>query len=372
MLDRRTFLASTTALGFVSLADLAPLSAQTAAPAAPANERDAALDRMLMGWFNEDIRENPAFATGLGIDVGELAGLRGELGDNSQAKTDADRAKGVRRYRELQAFGRAGLSPAGELNYDIADFRGGTALVAANFNYGSGGGRPAPYVVSQLGGAYYGLPDFLDTQHPMRNAADADYYLSRLGQVPRVLDNETERVRHDAALRVVPPDFVLDKAIGNLQRLRGTAPAETTFVTSIVRRAQAANIAGDHGARAAQLVSGPIAAALDRQIAVLQELRRNAVHDAGVWRLPDGAAYYNWGIRSNTTTAMTGEEIHRMGIAQVAELHGQLEPMLRAAGYTQGSVGERMNALNREPSQLYAITTRAAPSCSAISIPMSR
>ncbi|MGQ0660391.1 DUF885 domain-containing protein, partial [Sphingosinicella sp.] len=109
-------------------------------------------------------------------------------------------------------------------------------------------------------------------------------------------------------------------------------------------------------ARATQTVSGPIAAALDRQIAALQELRRNAVHDAGCWRLPEGEAYYNWGIRSNTTTAMPGEEIHRMGLAQVAELHGQLEPMLRAAGYTQGSVGERMNALNRDPAQLYANT----------------
>ena len=123
-------------------------------------------------------------------------------------------------------------------------------MLAANFRYGSAGGRPAPYVVSQLGGTYYSVPDFLDTQHPIRDAADADFYLSRLDQIPRSLDRETERIRHDAALRVVPPDFVLDKAIGNLQRLRDTPPAQTTLVASIARRTRAANIAGDHEGRA--------------------------------------------------------------------------------------------------------------------------
>ena len=325
MLDRRAFLASSTALGFVSLLPGGALAqAQPAVPATPANERDSALDRMLQGWFDEDLRENPTFATGLGLDTGELAALRGQLGDNSQAKIDADRAKNVRRHRELTAFGRNGLSAAGELNYDIAEFRGQTATIATRFPYGGTGGRPAPYVVSQLGGTYYNLPDFLDSQHPMRTAQDADYYISRLDQVARSLDNETERVRRDAGLGVTPPDFVLDKAIGNLQRLRAQPAAETTFVAALVRRAAAANIAGDWGARASTIVSGPIAAALDRQIAALQALRPNAVHDAGCWRLPQGEAYYNLGIRSNTTTAMTGEEIHRMGLAQVAELHGHL------------------------------------------------
>jgi uncharacterized protein (DUF885 family) len=353
MLDRRTLLTSTTAIGALAFVGIDEAFAQ---PAAQGNARDAALDRLLPGWFNEDLRENPTQATNLGLDTGALASLRGELGDNSQAKADADRARGVSRHRELTAFGRAGLSPAGELNYDIAEFRGQTAVVAANFRYGSAGGRPAPYVVSQLGGTYYSVPDFLDTQHPIRDAADADFYLSRLDQIPRSLDRETERIRHDAALRVVPPDFVLDKAISNLRQLRETPAAQTTLVASIARRARAANISGDHEGRAAQIVSGPIAAALDRQIAVLQGLRRDAVHDAGCWRLPDGEAYYAWGIRSNTTTSMSGEEIHRMGLEQVADLHRQLDPMLRAAGYTRGSVGERMNALNRDPAQLYPNT----------------
>ena len=171
MIDRRNFLASSTALAVIGLAESAiPAFAQPA----PAAARDRALDALLTRWFNEDLRDNPQSATGLGLDVGALASLRGQLGDDSQARADADRAKAVRRHRALLAFGSRGLSPAGQLNYDIADFRGQVATMGAAFHYGNAGGRPAPYVVSQLGGAYYQVPDFLDTQHPVHNAQDAD------------------------------------------------------------------------------------------------------------------------------------------------------------------------------------------------------
>ena len=349
MLDRRAFLATTTALVFVGLADAFPALAQPA----QAGARDQALDALLTGWFNEDLRDNPANATGLGLDTGALASLRGELGDASQAKLDAERAKAVRRRRELRAFGRNGLSPAGQLNYDVADFRGEVAAMGAHFHYGNAGGRPAPYVVSQLGGAYYQVPDFLDTQHPMHNAADADFYLARLQAFAGNLDQETDRIRHDASLGVVPPDFVLDKAIGNLEQLRRTPTGETSLVRSLARRAREANLAGDYEARAAATVSGPIAAALHRQLAALRALRPHAVHDGGVWRLPEGEAYYAYGLRANTTTNMTGEEIHQLGLHQVAEIQGQLEPLLRAAGYTQGTVGQRINAMNVDPRNLY-------------------
>src|SRR4028119_2106436 len=100
MLNRRAFLASSTALGLVTLAGCATTPRQTAA------ERDQALHQMLEGWFYEDLRDAPTFATNLGLDVGDLAPLRGQLGDASLAKADEERAEAVARYRQLQAFGR--------------------------------------------------------------------------------------------------------------------------------------------------------------------------------------------------------------------------------------------------------------------------
>ena len=350
MLNRRAFLFGSSALGFVTLAGCATGAARDTVAG------DEALDRLLQAWFYEDLRDAPAFATNLGLDTGELAYLRGELGDSSLAKANEERAESVARYRRLQTFDRDSLTPAGQLNYDIAEFRWSVAAEGARFRYGTAGGRPNPYIVTQLGGSYYGVPDFLDTQHPIRDAQDAEYYLDRLEDFAANLVHEAERIRYDASVGVIPPDFIVDKTLGSLEQMRATPAAETTLVRSIARRAEEAGLADSYAARAAQLVSGPIAQGLDAEIAALRALRPRAVHDAGVWRLPAGEAYYQYGIRANTTTDMSADEVHRTGLEQVAQLHSELDTMLRAQGYTRGTVGDRLNAMNEEERFLFPNT----------------
>ncbi len=347
MLDRRTFLASSTAIGLLTLTGAA--RGQGAADA-----RDGELHTLLEGWFEQDLDEAPTFATNLGLDTGARAALRGQLSESSLEERLRTRDRAVARDRQLGAFGRDGLTPDGQLNYDIAAFRWSVSAQGAQFNYG-GGGRPAPYVVSQLGGAYYSVPDFLNTQHPVRTAADAEAYLSRLDAFGRNLEQEAECIRHDAAAGVIPPDFVLDKAIASIAAMRATPVAESGLVSSLTRRAGEAGL-GDYEARAAAIVSGRIADGLDRQLAALREIRPQAVHDAGCWRLPDGEAYYDWGIRSNTTTTMTGEEIHRVGLEQVADLQSRIDVLLREQGMTEGTVGDRINAMNRDPARSFPNT----------------
>ena len=346
MFDRRTFLATSGACAAFALS-----GCETLAPAA--GSRDEALDAMLSRWFSEDLRESPAFATNLGLDTGELAPLRGRLGSESLIEFAEEKAEAVARYRQLQAFGRAGLSEAGALNYDIALFRHSVAAEGARFAYGQMGGRPAPYVVYQLGGAYYSVPDFMKSQHPVETKQDADDYLARLRHYARVLDEETARIEDDAREGVIPPDFVLDKTIANLEQIRAVAATQSILVESLVRRAREKGL-GDYEAAATALVSGPVYAGYDRQIAALKALRPRAVHDAGVWRLPQGEAFYAHGLRFNTTTELGADEIHRIGLEQVAELHAQLDPLLRRHGYTKGSVGERLNAISKEERFLYA------------------
>ena len=267
-----------------------------------------------------------------------------------------DRTKAQARLAELRQVRRDDLSNAGKLNYDIADFRLSTAADAARrFAYGSVGGRPAPYVLSQLGGSYYGVPDFLDSTHPINVQADVDGYLSRLQAFATAIDGDTERLNHDVALGVIPPDFVLAKTIANVRALRDPAPEQTTLVRSVSRRAREKGLA-DPAARAAGVVNEQIRPALARQAAALEALTPRATHEAGVHRLPDGAAYYAHGLRSNTTTTLGGEEIHTLGLQQVADLHRQIDAILRTQGMTQGTVGERLNALNRDPRHLWPNT----------------
>jgi uncharacterized protein (DUF885 family) len=348
MFDRRTFLLASAAFGCAGLSGCATTGAH-------AGSRDQQLDALLSRWFEEDLRENPAFATNLGMDVGERAALRGQLGDESMAAAAEDRAEAVRRLEELRAFGTRGLSEQGRLNYDIAEFRQSVDAEGAKFTFGEVGGRPAPYAVSQLGGAYYSVPDFLDTQHPIQTQEDVGFYLSRLEAFGRVLGQEADRLRHDISVGVIPPDFVIDKTLGNLQRLRRTRPSETTLVRSLARRSREKGLP-DRSEEAVRLVAGPIADAIDRQMRELQSARPRATHDAGVWRLPGGEAYYRYGLRYNTTTNYTPDEIHQIGLDQVRDLHGRIDTLLRAQGYTQGTVGDRLNALNKEPRFLFANT----------------
>lgn len=354
VLNRRALLASAAAgAAVVAL----PAWAQTAPSAAAASGgKDAQLDALLTRQFYEALEKGPEQASALGIDTGERAALRSRLSDRSQHGADEDRVDLQRHYEELRRFGPDGLGTAARMNYDIAEFRLRVASEGAQrFRYGAVGGRVAPYVLSQLSGAYYSAPDFLDNQHKIDTQADVDAYMSRLQAFATGIDGDTERLRHDVAAGVIPPDFVLDKTIGNLRMLRDAAPETTTLVTSVSRRAREKGLA-DPAAQATRIVSEQIRPALGRQVEALEALRPRAVHDAGCWRLPDGAALYQQGLKSNTTTDLTGEQIHQLGLEQVADLHRRIDVILRSQGMTTGTVGERLNVLNRDPRYLYPNT----------------
>lgn len=347
MINRRNLLLSAAAT-----AAAAPMLAQCAAAA---NDADARLNALLDGWFEADIDERPERATNLGLDKDARAGLSSKLSEAGPDAIRKDREKAVRRWDELKAFDQKGLSEAGTLNYAIAAFGRETSAETARFDYGSGPGRPSPYIVTQLSGAYFSTPDFMDNQHRIEDAAGADAFLSRLEAFAGVLDGETAKVQEDAGLGVIPPDFIIDRMLPQIRTLRDTPAADMAMIKSLVRKAGALNLSG-YDARAAALVDEKVKPALARQIEALEAIRPKAVHDAGVWRLPDGEAFYAAGLKSNTTTTLSAKEIHAMGVEQVAEISAEIDAILKSQGYTQGTVGERVQALNKDPAQLFPNT----------------
>lgn len=348
MIDRRRLL-----LTAAATASVVPSVSWAAVDAAV--DADARLNTLLDGWFEQDIDEAPERATSLGLDRGARAGLSSRLSKAGPDAVREDRDKAVRRWETLRAFGKTGLSEAGVLNYAIAAFGRETAAETARFAYGAGPGRPSPYVVSQLSGAYFEIPDFLDNQHRVEDAAGADAFLSRLEAFAGVLDGETEKVREDAGQGVVPPDFIIDRTLPQIRALRDSPAADMAMVRSLARKAGSLNLSG-YDARAAAIVEEKVKPALARQIEALEAIRPGAVHDAGVWRLPDGEAFYANGLKANTTTNLTAAEIHALGKEQVAEISAEIDAILKAQGYAQGTVGERVQALNKQPDQLFPNT----------------
>ncbi|WP_286951319.1 DUF885 domain-containing protein [Brevundimonas sp. UBA7507] len=347
MIDRRRLL-----LTAAATAVAAPTLAQAAAAVSDA---DARLNALLDGWFEADIDESPERATNLGLDKGARAGLSSKLSEAGPDAIRKDRDKAVSRWAELRAFDQTGLSEAGALNYAIASFGRQTSAETARFAYGAGPGRPSPYVVTQLSGAYFSTPDFMDNQHRIEDAAGADAFLSRLDAFAGVLDGETAKIREDAGLGVIPPDFIIDRMLPQIRTLRDTSAADMSMIKSLARKVGALNLSG-YDARAVALVDQKIKPALARQIEALEKIRPDAVHDAGVWRLPDGEAFYAAGLKSNTTTTLSAKEIHAMGREQVAEISAEIDGILKSQGYTQGTVGERVQALNKDPAQLFPNT----------------
>ena len=347
-LSRREAVAALAASAAFSL--LPGCKVQSGKVGAAAGDADAS--KLLDSIGENLLRLSPEGATSLGIDTGARAALRSQLGDRSSAgiqklvatlKADVARADGV---------DTSALSFPVRTSIEVVKSAYKTALEGFALPYGDvavGGWRNTPYVVIQNVGAYLDTPKFLDTDHPVETKDDAEAYLTRLAQYPKQLDAELDRMKAARAQGLVPPNFLIDKAISQLTLAAKNAHEGDGIVDSIVKRTKAKNIGGDWDARTRKLVTDEVAPALERQIAELQAERAQATDQAGMWSRPHGDEYYAWALKASTTTNMSPDEIHAMGLEQLNELQGRMDPILKSLGYTQGSVSERMNALAKDP-----------------------
>jgi uncharacterized protein (DUF885 family) len=343
MLSRREAVAAIAATAALPL-----VSCRRAAPSA--TDADAA--RLLDSIGDNLLRLSPESATSLGVDTDARAALRSQLADRSAAGQQRLAALLKQDLARAEAIDTSGLSFPVRTSVDVVKSGYRTALEGFALPYGDvavGGWRNTPYVVIQNVGAYLDTPKFLDSDHPVENSADAEAYIARLRNYPGQLDGELERMKSARAGGLVPPDFLLDSAITAMEAtVRDTAngggPAE-----SIARRASEKNIAGDWAGQARSIAQQQVVPALQRQLAELKAQRAVAKGDPGMGARPHGADYYRWALKASTTTTMTPDEVHQLGIDTLARLHARMDPILKGLGYTQGSVPERMTALAQDP-----------------------
>ncbi|TPE64784.1 DUF885 family protein [Sandaracinobacter neustonicus] len=341
--------------GALAAAQLVPGALRAAAPA------DEAAGQRLGGVAEALLAEYPENASALGLDTGVRAALKSRLTDRTPAGVQALAAAARQRLAQLRSVDSSRLGP--DARTHVAVTAAAHALAVEGFDFGFGDTvmlnqlwsyRNAPYVVAQNMGAFVEIPDFLENSHSVSNAADADAYLARMEAYAAALDGETVRLAQDRGKGVVAPDFLLDKTLRQMKAARAQPVGEWGVVGTLARRT--GDIPGDYAARATKLAADRIAPALDRQLAELARHRAVATSDAGVWKLPKGDAYYDWALRAATTSTLTPEQVHQLGLEQVKTLHAQMDGLLRAQGLTQGTVGERMTALGKDPKHLFPNT----------------
>jgi uncharacterized protein (DUF885 family) len=354
-IDRRNMLAATLATASLGLL---PATAQAREPKVLAAE--ATFATMLGQFANDILTLSPETTSSLGLDKGAKTTSKSKLSDGSLA----GEAKWTRQVksmlRQLALVKRAELKPSDQIRYDTVKYAAERGVEGTQFFYGgaAGGffGGATPYPVTQQDGALTSIPEFLNSIHSVKTSADAEAYLARTAAMARVLDEESAQISRDAARGVMPPRFIAATALGQLKEYRATKAAEQGLVSSLAASTKAANLKGPWATRATKMVEQLIYPALDRQIAAFSKATANAPDTAGVHRLPDGEAYYRYALKLGTTTDASPQEIHALGLEQNKAIQSRMDAILKSQGLTQGTVGERVLALTKDPKMIYPDT----------------
>ena len=299
--------------------------------------------------------DTPELLSGIGlIDNTALDFHSGKLGDYTRVKEEEMLGRLRAARTRMDRFDPAELSGQEKLSWEIAVWFLDDMIRQAEFPYGG-------YRVNQISGVTVNLPQFLTDTHVVVSEKSAERYLSRLREFGRVLDESRVRVEDDRTHGVVPPDFIIAKAIGGMRSFIEEGAAKNPLVSTLAPKLD--KIEGLDAARkeaivaeATDIVGEAVIPAYQRMIGLFEDMAKTATHDAGIWRIPDGERIYAAALKSNTTTDMTAEELHALGLAEVARIDSEMDAILRSLGRTEGSVADRLRALSQDPAQLFANT----------------
>jgi uncharacterized protein (DUF885 family) len=296
---------------------------------------------------------NPELFTQVGIVDGTFLDWHsGKLAAVGVQKRDDDYAMGARFSRQVREFDRTKLDRQDRLTYDILLDQWDTIASFQRFDWLSSEGL---YPIAPMWGTQVQLPTFLETQHVVKNQKTARNYVRRLEATGDKLDAATGEMLRQAKLGVVLPISLLDKAESGIKDTVSPAPELNPLVTTFVERMKTAKgldaaEQSDLTHRAVEAVENRVYPAYARMTSALESLRATAMNQAaGVARLPDGAAYYAATLKQMTTTNYTPEQVHALGLSEVARVSTEMDALLRSQGLVTGTVAERVQTLHKDP-----------------------
>lgn len=321
-------------------------------------------DAQLLKASQDYFALRPETATYYGIPDDKAGeGTSGKLTDYSPV-AELDRRAGLKAILDdLARIDKTALTDSQRISLELIETEAGSAYAPATVvDYGSVLGEYGvwfnPYVVSHLTGPQVEIPAILEDKMSISNPVDALAYLTRLEGYPGVIDSAIHKMKFDSESGVVPPDFSIDRTIENLKTSIAVPARENSLVTGYSQKLKGAGIdsADELVAQATALVEEGVYPATRRLIEALLAFRPQAAHEAGVGRLPNGDAFYQAMITQMTDTTLSAEDIHAIGLIEVNRLHAEMNLLLQDIGYTEGTVGARMNELLQDPKYIYPNT----------------
>lgn len=314
-----------------------------------------------IGWFYERVFieyavDDPEMLTSLGILPPWLDWYSDDLTDRSLAREAKTQAKLRDDLATLRSYDRASLDESAQLSYDVLEYFLAIQADGERFAHHD-------YPLNQLFGIQNGFPTFMATQHSVESAGDAGNYVARLGKAPVMVDQVMEGLRVREAAGILPPTFVVEKVLAEMRGFTAMPAKQNILYSSFAEKLGKlpAGTMSDADrdallAQAESAISGQVYPAYGKFIAYYDTLLAKTTGNHGVWALPDGAAYYAWSARMHTSTDMSPAQIHQLGLDEVARIEAEMNDILVAQGLTEGSVGERVQAISVRPDQLYPDT----------------
>lgn len=330
-------------LSLLTCALLAP--ALTFAQAAPANRSgvDAFFDRFADEW----VRANPDLAASSRYFSGEQQNqLEQQLTPRTRAYS-VERIKQARRgLADLQKFDRNKMSESQRLSADLMQWQLQSIVDSEAY-------LDFDFPLDQFNGANVGLVEALTLRHPLVKPNDANNYIARMKQIGTRMDEAVVEARQLAAKKMLPPRFIVQTTLTSMRTFSDSAPAQNPLVTAFAQRIQSMEglstaQRADLQAQATRIVSDQVYPAWRRAIALLESVLPKTTDDAGLWRFGNGDQAYAYALYRFTSTKLTADEIHQIGLQQVARIEGEMDAIFRKIGRTEGSVADRAKKLKAD------------------------
>ncbi len=312
-------------------------------------------DDRLLGFFDQVAVErralNPKALASHYSGTEREAEYLGRLDIPSVERSQAELALARQHRAQLAGFEGAELTTQSALSRDIMIWQLDQQISGAEYAFHD-------FPINQLMAIHNQLPGFMTAQHPLRNDRDVDFYIQRLSQFPDAFAGTVEVVAYRAERGLLPPRFAVEKTIrDSLAFIEGPAEANPLVTELVARADRTGGLSPERRAgleaELSEAVQEYVVPAYGHLVSYLENLLDQAESNDGVWRMPDGDAFYRWVLRGHTTTELGPTEIHQLGLDEVERIENEMDRILCAEDYCEGTVGERMAALNAEERFLF-------------------
>lgn len=215
----------------------------------------------------------------------------------------------------------------------------------------------SPFIVSQINGPAIDVPNLLQNNHPIKNEQNAKDYIARMEQFGDMIESVKSKVLADAEKGWIPPKVIINGALNFLNGFVAAEPEKHALVTNLQNKLDKLDIPAEQKEKmmfdAVSITKTTIYPAYKNLAMVMEDLLEEAPEESGIWAQPNGAEFYRYAVSELGDTELTPEEVHQIGLDEVERISAEMDAILKSEGYDQGTVGERMAALNDEDRFIY-------------------